>query len=118
MSLRLEIEGITPAEAMGFIVDGLLKRRAALDVQIAAVTGTGTATPALTGAKTAKTPAKEPAKGQMSPEGRARIVAAQKKRWAEKRKLAKAAAKAQAAPAAEPQTQEPEPEPEPEPVAV
>jgi hypothetical protein len=55
--------------------------------------------------KTAKVPAKKAVKGGMSDEGRARIAAAQQKRWAkikrEKKKAAKAAKAAQAVPAAE-----------------
>jgi len=60
--------------------------------------------PAKTG-KTAKAPAKKAAKGGMSVEGRARIAAAQQKRWAkvkrEKNKAAKGAKAALAVPAAE-----------------
>jgi hypothetical protein len=56
-------------------------------------------------AKTAKVPAKKAAKGGMSDEGRARIAAAQQKRWAkvkrEKKKAAKAAKAAQVVPAVE-----------------
>ena len=55
--------------------------------------------------KATKTPAKKAAKGGMSDEGRARIAAAQQKRWAkvkrEKKKAAKAAKAVQAVPAAE-----------------
>jgi hypothetical protein len=57
-----------------------------------------------TAAKTAKVPAKKAAKGGMSEEGRAKIAAAQQKRWAkvrrEKNKAAKAAKAALAVPAA------------------
>ena len=56
-----------------------------------------------TATKTAKVPAKKAAKGGMSDEGRARISAAQQKRWAkvkrEKNKAAKAAKAALAVPA-------------------
>jgi hypothetical protein len=56
-------------------------------------------------AKVAKAPAKKAAKGGMSDEGRARIAAAQQKRWAkvkrEKNKAAKAAKAALVVPAAE-----------------
>jgi len=55
-------------------------------------------------AKVTKTPAKKAAKSGMSDEGRARIAAAQQKRWAkvrrEKNKAAKAAKAASAVPAA------------------
>ena len=58
-----------------------------------------------TAAKTAKVPAKKAAKGGMSEEGRAKIAAASRKRWAkvkrEKNKAAKAAKAALAVPAAE-----------------
>ena len=57
-----------------------------------------------TAAKTAKVPAKKAAKGGMSDEVRAKIAAAQQKRWAkvrrEKNKAAKAAKVALAIPAA------------------
>ena len=60
--------------------------------------------PAKTG-KVTKVPAKKAAKGGMSAEGRAKIAAAQQKRWAkvkrEKNKAAKAAKAALAVPAAE-----------------
>lgn len=56
-------------------------------------------------AKATKVPAKKAAKGGMSAEGRAKIAAAQQKRWAkvkrEKNKAAKAAKAAMVAPAAE-----------------
>ena len=53
-------------------------------------------------AKTAKVPAKKAAKGGMSDEGRAKIAAAQQKRWAKVRRAKKKAAKAAlAVPAAE-----------------
>lgn len=56
-------------------------------------------------AKVAKVPAKKAAKGGMTAEGRARIAAAQQKRWAkirrEKNRAAKAAKAALAVPAAE-----------------
>jgi hypothetical protein len=55
-------------------------------------------------AKVTKVPAKKAAKGRMSDEGRAKIAAAQQKRWAkvkrEKNKAAKAAKAALAVPAA------------------
>ena len=58
-----------------------------------------------TAAKTAKVPAKKAAKGGMSDEGRAKIAAAQQKRWAKvrrvKNKAAKAAKAALVVPAAE-----------------
>ena len=58
-----------------------------------------------TAAKTAKVPAKKAAKGGMSDEVRAKIAAAQQKRWAkvkrEKNKAAKAAKAALVVPAAE-----------------
>jgi hypothetical protein len=60
--------------------------------------------PAKTG-KATKVPAKKAAKGGMSDEVRAKIAAAQQKRWAkvrrEKNKAAKAAKAAQVVPAAE-----------------
>ena len=58
-----------------------------------------------TTAKATKEPAKKAAKGGMSAEGRAKIAAAQQKRWAkvkrEKNKAAKAAKAALVVPAAE-----------------
>jgi hypothetical protein len=58
-----------------------------------------------TATKTAKVPAKKAAKGGMSDESRAKISAAQQKRWAKvrraKKKAAKAAKAALAVPAAE-----------------
>jgi hypothetical protein len=56
-------------------------------------------------AKASKVPAKKAAKGGMSDEGRAKIAAAQQKRWAKvrraKKKAAKAAKAAQVVPTAE-----------------
>ncbi len=104
--LRLDITGVTAQEATQFIVAGLQKRAADIQAQISQVTGRGQVTGRKTSGNTApapKTPAKTAQKGQMSPEGRARIIQAQKDRWAKKRKEAKAAAKVA-----------PEPEPVPE----
>jgi hypothetical protein len=81
-----------------------LQKARALCLKGEAVAPKAKATAAKT-AKVTKAPAKKAAKGGMSDEGRARIAAAQQKRWAkvkrEKKKAAKVAKAALAVPAAE-----------------
>jgi uncharacterized protein YbaP (TraB family) len=81
-----------------------LQKARALCLKSEAVAPKAKATAAKT-TKVTKMPAKKVAKRGMSDEGRARIAAAQQKRWAkvkrEKNKAAKAAKAALAAPAAE-----------------
>lgn len=95
--LRLDITGFTEAEVMSLIHSGLEQRKLALQTTIANIE-------AQLGGKAKPTKAAKPANGSvrrpMSPEARARIVAAQQKRWAKVRKEAKAAEKAAAAPKA------------------
>jgi hypothetical protein len=86
-----------------------LQKAHALIVKAEAVAPKAKATAAKTAAaktvKATKVPAKKAAKGGMSDEVRAKIAAAQQKRWAkvrrEKNKAAKAAKAAQVVPAAE-----------------
>ena len=81
-----------------------LQKARALCLKVEAVAPKAKATATKT-AKTAKVPAKKAAKGGMSEESRAKIAAAQQKRWAkvrrEKNKAAKAAKAALVVPAAE-----------------
>ena len=81
-----------------------LQKARALCLKSEAVAPKAKATAAKT-AKATKAPAKKAAKGGMSDEGRARIAAAQQRRWAkvkrEKNKAAKAAKAALAVAAAE-----------------
>jgi hypothetical protein len=81
-----------------------LQKARALCLKAEAVAPKAKATATKT-AKTAKVPAKKAAKGGMSEESRAKIAAAQQKRWAkvrrEKNKAAKAAKAALVVPAAE-----------------
>jgi hypothetical protein len=80
-----------------------LQKARALCLKSEAVAPRAKATATKTG-KVTKAPAKKAAKGGMSDEGRARIAAAQQKRWAkvkrEKKKAAKAAKAALVVPAA------------------
>lgn len=103
--LKLEINGITEREACESILHSLLTKQRVLENQIAEVRDhlrgdnevrkpVIAPKPTPTAVKKAApkaTPAKK--KGALSEEGRLRIAAAQKARWAKKRKLEKAAAK-------------------------
>jgi hypothetical protein len=87
-------------------INALQKARTlCLKAEAVAPKAKATATKAAKTAKTAKVPAKRAAKGGMSDESRAKIAAAQQKRWAKvrraKNKAAKAAKAAQVVPAAE-----------------
>ena len=87
-------------------INALQKARAlCLKAEAVAPKAKATATKTTKTAKTAKVPAKKAAKGGMSDEGRAKIAAAQQKRWAKvrraKKKAAKAAIAAQVVPTAE-----------------
>jgi uncharacterized protein YbaP (TraB family) len=78
-----------------------LQKARALTVKGEAVAPKAKSTAAKT-AKVTKVPAKKAAKGGLSDEGRAKMAAAQQKRWAKFRRAKKKAAKAAlAAPAAE-----------------
>jgi hypothetical protein len=85
--MQLDIQGVTPAEAREFIVEGLQRRREKLTAQIEEVkSGKSTPKSAQTHAKPAKSAklakAGKPAKGGLSAKGRAAIKKAQKERWA------------------------------------
>jgi len=84
-------------------INALQKARAlCLKAEAVAPKAKATATKTTKTAKTAKVPAKKAAKGGMSDEVRARISAAQQKRWAKVRRAKNKSAKAAlVAPAAE-----------------
>ena len=70
-----------------------LQKAHSLVLKAVAVAPKAKATAAKT-AKTTRVPAKKAARGSMSDEGRAKIAAAQQKRWAKVRRAKKKAAKA------------------------
>jgi len=101
--LKLDTTIISDHEALGFVLRGLEDKYSALGAQISAVkaqmagSGDNKVRNSPTKAKAAqKQPAKAPVKvkGKITPEGRKRIAAAQKARWAEIRKKAAKATKA------------------------
>ncbi len=86
--LKLDITGFTESEVMAALLPALISQRDAMTAKIAAIQaaiGKGNGKPAA---------AKTGGRGPLSPEARANIVAAQKKRWAKIRRDKKAALKA------------------------
>lgn len=94
--MQLNITGFTPSEVMSLLLEGLTARKADLEAAITNIQGQMGAPKPAQGRPAKAAPAKpKTTRGPMSEEAKAKIVAAQKKRWAKYHKEQKAASKAE-----------------------
>lgn len=86
--LRLDLDGFTAAEVYRYVLEGLEREHARVLGAIAELRGQldGAVKPAPRTEKAPKAP-KTPKTGRLSKEGRERIAAAQRRRWAAKKQV-------------------------------
>lgn len=94
--MQLNITGFTPSEVMILLLEGLTARKILLEASMASIQVQMEAAKPTQGRPAKAAPIKpKTTRGPMSEEAKAKIVAAQKKRWAKYHKEQKAASKAE-----------------------